>query len=232
MIYYKCVVNSQEQQDVNRNMIDRTRATSDIHADAAVISRARERVLTAAEQLFGEHGYKAVGLKDIADALGMRHASLYTHFPGGKEDLYCEVMERTFARHRQHLEQIGQTIAPPLRRQLRAVSDWLLSQPAVSTMRMMQSDMFAIAPERSKHLMDVAYQGLLAPIEHLVTSAYHRGEVRRTNTGMVAGMLLSSIEAVRSLRSIPGYGASDETPLDVHAYDIIDILIEGIERRP
>jgi AcrR family transcriptional regulator len=38
-------------------------------------SEARERVLAAAERLFAERGYAAVTLRDIAAAVGIRHAS-------------------------------------------------------------------------------------------------------------------------------------------------------------
>lgn len=52
----------------------------------------RENLLDTAEQLFTSRGYTAVTLKDIAKALGIKQASLYYHFPLGKEDLYVEVM--------------------------------------------------------------------------------------------------------------------------------------------
>ncbi|MBZ0309485.1 MAG: TetR/AcrR family transcriptional regulator, partial [Anaerolineae bacterium] len=52
-----------------------------------------------AEHLFAERGYTAVTLRDIAEAVGLRHASLYHHVPGGKEALFIEVTERTMKRH-------------------------------------------------------------------------------------------------------------------------------------
>ncbi len=46
----------------------------------------RQRVLDEAARLFREHGYAATTLGDIAEAAGLRTASLYYHF-GSKEDL-------------------------------------------------------------------------------------------------------------------------------------------------
>jgi AcrR family transcriptional regulator len=45
-----------------------------------------------AEHRLAARGYTSVTLKDIANQLGIKQASLYYHFPGGKENLYMEVM--------------------------------------------------------------------------------------------------------------------------------------------
>jgi len=47
----------------------------------------RDRILDVAEGLFQERGYTAVAMRDIAEAAGMRTASLYYHFPS-KEELF------------------------------------------------------------------------------------------------------------------------------------------------
>lgn len=51
----------------------------------------RERVLDAAARAFREHGYAATTLNDIADAAGLKTASLYYHF-SSKEELVEEVL--------------------------------------------------------------------------------------------------------------------------------------------
>ena len=51
-------------------------------ADPPVVAGSRrEEILIAATQLFAEHGYNAVGMRSIADAVGVRSSSLYHHFP-------------------------------------------------------------------------------------------------------------------------------------------------------
>lgn len=198
-----------------------------------VSSAARERALHAAEELFGSRGYNAVSLKDIASVLGIRHASLYTHFPGGKEDLYVEVMERALLRHREQLLHLVQESAPPLRQQLQAIIDWLLSQPPLHMMRMMQADMHVISPASAKRLSDTVYVALFVPIEQLIEAAYQRGEVRFVNAGLVAGLLFTALEALRSMREMPGYeesAAYKPCALQVQAYDVIDVLLDGIMR--
>jgi TetR/AcrR family transcriptional regulator, cholesterol catabolism regulator len=67
----------------------------------------RQRILDAAAKLFRAHGYAATALADIAEAAGMRTASLYYHF-ASKEDLVREMLRisagRTFAAARRAVE--------------------------------------------------------------------------------------------------------------------------------
>jgi AcrR family transcriptional regulator len=63
----------------------------------------RNRILDVAEMLFQERGYTAVAMRDIAEALGVRQASLYYYF-SNKEQLFVSVRERGFERHRVGLQ--------------------------------------------------------------------------------------------------------------------------------
>ncbi|GAA4915828.1 TetR family transcriptional regulator [Actinomycetospora succinea] len=49
----------------------------------------RTEIVTAAARIFADHGYAAVGMRDIADAIGIRGASLYHHFSAKEEILYA-----------------------------------------------------------------------------------------------------------------------------------------------
>ena len=63
-----------------------------------------QRVLDVAEVLFMDRGYNAITLRDIADELGIKQASLYYHFPAGKEQLFMAMAERLFERHQRGIE--------------------------------------------------------------------------------------------------------------------------------
>ena len=63
-----------------------------------------QRILDVAEALFMDRGYSAITLRDIADELGIKQASLYYHFPEGKEQIFVAMAERLFERHREGLE--------------------------------------------------------------------------------------------------------------------------------
>ncbi len=57
----------------------------------------RESLLDAAEALFSEHGYAAVGVREIADRAGANVASIKYHF-GSKRDLYIATVRRVMSR--------------------------------------------------------------------------------------------------------------------------------------
>jgi len=121
-------------------------------------SDARERVLDVAERLFHERGYKAVTMRDIADRLDIRQASLYYHAPGGKEELYAMVLERSMERHRQGLEAALMEAGPDLSDQLQAAAKWLLSQPPIHLSRILTSDLPTLSTEEVRErLRDLCY---------------------------------------------------------------------------
>jgi AcrR family transcriptional regulator len=53
----------------------------------------RDRILDAAERLFGQHGFPCTSLRQITDAAGVNLAAVNYHF-GSKEDLYKAVLLR------------------------------------------------------------------------------------------------------------------------------------------
>jgi len=60
----------------------------------AKISSAREDMLSAATELFRARGYEGVGIAELLEKAGAPRGSLYFHFPGGKEQIGAEVVER------------------------------------------------------------------------------------------------------------------------------------------
>jgi AcrR family transcriptional regulator len=59
-----------------------------------------ERLLVAAEHLFGEHSYRRTTVADICAAAGMATGSFYAHF-GSKSDIFVAVIRRINADLRQ-----------------------------------------------------------------------------------------------------------------------------------
>ncbi|MGW5269187.1 TetR/AcrR family transcriptional regulator [Rhodococcus sp. NPDC003994] len=63
--------------------------------DAAAVPRAvrtlrrKEDIASQAARIFARDGYANVGMRDIADAVGIRGASLYHHFPSKEEILFA-----------------------------------------------------------------------------------------------------------------------------------------------
>jgi AcrR family transcriptional regulator len=92
----------------------------------------REKILDVAEALFARRGYSGVGLREVADAVGLGKSSLFHHFRG-KSELYYEVLGRVLARIHARLDAVlaaGGGPAERLERWVDALIDALAEQPA------------------------------------------------------------------------------------------------------
>ncbi|MBC8159846.1 MAG: TetR/AcrR family transcriptional regulator [Roseiflexaceae bacterium] len=189
-------------------------------------SEARERVLVAAEYLFAEKGYGPVTLRQIGARAGLNHSSLYHHVPGGKEDLFVEVMERMFARHRAGITAALAQAAPDLRAQLYAVADWLLAQPPLDLVRMEYVDMPELQPAHVQRLSECAYEALQVPIEQALAEAQQHGAIALDDFALISGGLVGMIQSLYAVSEAVA-GKSRRSM----AHRLLDVLLDGLRPR-
>lgn len=187
---------------------------------------ARERILDAAQALFFERGYSAVRLRDVGEAVGMRHASLYYHVPGGKEQLFLEVMERSFRRHRAGLESAIAGAGTGLTARVRAVARWFGSQAPVDLPRMARGDMREIAPEHAVQLMRLAYDSLREPIVAALSEARAAGELAVDDLDFAA---MALVTLVQGAHAVPEPFRTE--PRERTAERLADMLLDGWRSR-
>ncbi|MFJ3284303.1 TetR/AcrR family transcriptional regulator [Streptomyces sp. NPDC086669] len=84
---------------------------------------ARERLLTAADELFYGEGVQTVGIDRVIEHAGVAKASLYNTF-GSKEGLVCAYLELRFERRKEHISRTLTRFRTP-REQLLGVFDAL-----------------------------------------------------------------------------------------------------------
>ena len=190
-------------------------------------SEARERLLDVAERLFQRRGLARVTMRDVAEAAGVRQASLYHHAPGGKAQLYREVFERMIAHHGRGLEAAIRAAGPQLRPRLRAVARWYGGQAPMHFLRMMTSDMPALGEVEAQALAGPAYAALMRPITEAFRDAARAGETRAVDPDLLAGSLLAILDGVAFAES-RAYGAQDRAAM---ADAMIDVLLDGLVDR-
>jgi len=195
--------------------------------DEPELTEAKQRVLDAAEDLFMEHGYAALTLRDLADRLDMRQASLYYHFPDGKEQLYVEMAQRAFQTHGEGMRQAIAEAGDDLRSQLHAVAHWFAQHRPINVMGMMHADLPALSRSRSRELARSAYESLFFPLRDAFIAAQRRGEARPLNPEMLAGFFLALLDGVTFSQTQP-VSLSREQMADA----AIDLMLEGIRLRP
>ena len=102
----------------------------------------REKILDVAEALFARRGYSGVGLREVADRVGLGKSSLFHHFRS-KAHLYSEVQTRVLERFRDRLDPVLDEVYPPMHRLVRAIEemiDSLAEQP--TTARLLLRSLF------------------------------------------------------------------------------------------
>lgn len=182
---------------------------------------ATERVLDVAERHFATRGYASVALKEIADDLGLKTASLYYHAPNGKEELYVAVMRRSLERHRAAL--IAALAGPPreLARRLEQMATWLMAQPPMNVLRMMQSDLPALRARHRRLLQDAVRRCLMAPVERAFSAAADAGLALRHPPRACAGVFWALAQALHAARTVSG------VPDAVLAAQAVDFALHG-----
>jgi len=191
------------------------------------ISESREHLLDAAEKLFMRKGYAATTLRDISAELGVSHASLYYHFPGGKESLFEAVTEKSVLQHGEGLRQAMIDGGLHLRERMLGAAAWLLSQAPMDLIRMAETDMPALPEAVARRLMELIYAKMLLPMTRAFEEARLSGEIEGgTDSGMVASALFGMIE---SLHAAPvAYVKKSKMEM---AGELISIVLKGIEYR-
>jgi AcrR family transcriptional regulator len=182
----------------------------------------RDAVLDAAEQLFAARGYTAVTLKHVAEKLSIKQASLYYHFPLGKEDLYVEVMLRHLEHRRTVVERLISQAEPTLRGCLLEVGIWLIQQLPLHAGRMVVSDLPELSPDKAAQLEASIYCCAFAPIESIFIQYRHQLKTQfQDSSGLIGGTFLCSLEALHTYKK---YGSKTDEEL---VSNIIDLLLTG-----
>ena len=181
----------------------------------------RTRVLECAERLFMERGFQAVKLRDIAAELGVRSASLYYHFPGGKLEMFLAVLDAAMDRFKLGLETAVREAEDGLEAELEAAARFFFSQPKIDFFRMLESDLDQIAPEQRGEVATKMHQSLQGPIMEAFRRAMRPGNVppgtptadaaqaRQTTSGtapapmpeLLAGSFLAIVQGIHHLRA-------------------------------
>jgi len=80
---------------------------------AADTPSSRDKILDVAEALFARRGFSGVGMREVADTVGLGKSSLFHHFRT-KTQLYFEMLDRVLGRIEERLTPVLASPAQPL----------------------------------------------------------------------------------------------------------------------
>ncbi len=187
-----------------------------------------EGIVAAAAELFARDGYHAVGMRDIAEALGIRGASLYHHY-SSKEEILFAVCRTVTA------EPVAQNLP-------------LLDAEGSPTSRLsalIRAHLRHLAARRVEYLVGLHELSALTPEHRASVHDHRRYYHRRVRDVIVAGTRsgefsvpdagLAALALLDTLNGIAGwYRAEGTRTLDKVAEGYVTLLVGGLlgARRP
>lgn len=179
----------------------------------------RARALRAADALLHEHGYLGVSMDSIADQVGIRKASLYHHFPHGKDQIMLEIGEHWLDKFKHGFQsafQAGSTV----RERLEAIAAFVF-QDTRQTNRVLQNTIPHLPLEHQQTLGAGFYLHIFGMTHKVFEIGVKTGELKPHDTRF-------SSFAFLSLLSELGAPEHQATWLDLPSR-VTSILLDGLK---
>ncbi len=150
----------------------------------------RDKVLSAAVQLFAEYGYHAAPLRDIAHIAGIQAASIYYHY-ANKQALLVEIMETYMRQLNSNLERILRKQTSPVERLHEAVANHIrLHTTYKAEFFIIDTEIRALEGENRQYILSMRdqYESLLQELlrEGMEQHVFRPGDVKVTSYAIIA----------------------------------------------
>ncbi len=137
----------------------------------AIRPRRPAQIAAAAARFFAEQGYHTVGMREIAEAVGMRGASLYNHFSAKEQILYAIALGMTRVPVDEHLPLLDAE-----------------GSPASRLTALLHAHIRHLAEHRVEHLVALREMAALTPEHRAEIADYRRYYQRRVRDVIAAGV--------------------------------------------
>jgi len=186
----------------------------------ATRSSTRERVLQAADRLWGERGVHGASLDDIAREADVTKPTVYYYFPD-KSALFTAVVCSV-------LEQHGAGLKTAARRGGRA-RDRLVSALAFlidarcSGPRLLRDGGVTLTVDQTSQARSAFFRHFFAPLQQILEEGIRAGELRQLDTAFAAQSLLNLLDPWTGRDPLPGGRTAQQL-----ATDIVGLVVDGI----
>jgi TetR/AcrR family transcriptional regulator, cholesterol catabolism regulator len=143
----------------------------------------KERIIKEAQRLYHEGGYNHMALDKISGTLNVTRPALYHHFPGGKEQLFREMIEHLID---QRVKELSASIqkGTSTREKFENMIWTIINNPMMDIRRMLANEM-AEFQEETKALLWQKLAQLRGLVMGVMESAVEKGEFRAQNLNLV-----------------------------------------------
>jgi AcrR family transcriptional regulator len=178
----------------------------------------RALALRAARELLHQYGYLGVSMDAVAAQVKVRKASLYHHFPEGKEQLVLLIADQAI---REGGEGIAQAISAHhlARQRLIAVATHIFSG-TVQIGRVLRDALRFMPEQHQRRVYDQFYRKHYLQILSVMQEGVTSGELRPHDTGRSAWAFLDLVSEL---------GSGGEAPRDAElAAWIVGLMLDGL----
>lgn len=193
-----------------------------METDRTTESESRNRILQAAYPLFVQHGYKAVSMQQVADAVAINKATLYHHFRN-KDAMFLAVVQVAMRQTRQEVATVVQAGGGAREQLVRIACRLFQSQ---------QSDLGRLMSDVHEHLpMDARLSVMkdrTAPwdlYDQVFAAAVTSGDLPDIDVGAATNMFIGLVYGQSWANKI---GRIESPPDETLARYLVDVLFEGL----
>jgi TetR/AcrR family transcriptional regulator len=164
----------------------------------SVPASSRDKILDVAEALFARRGYAGVGLREVAEQVGLGKSSLFHHFPS-KADLYLSVLRRVFERIDERVRPSVEGAGGPAERLDRGVDaliDALAEHPTTARLLLrglFEDDDLPLQANAALAETERALERVLGRVHRLLREGEETGAFRAAAPGHVLQTLIGAI---------------------------------------
>ena len=180
----------------------------------------RERVIQAADRLWGERGVHGASLDDIARDASVTKPTVYYYFPD-KSALFTAVVCSV-------LEEHGSGLKTAARRGGRA-RDRLVSALAFlvgarcSGPRLLRDGGVTLTVDQTSQARSAFFRHFFAPLQQILDEGVSAGELRQLDTAFATQSLLNLLDPWTGREPLPGGRSPNQL-----ATDIVGLVVDGI----
>ncbi|HEY6959224.1 MAG TPA: TetR/AcrR family transcriptional regulator [Candidatus Limnocylindria bacterium] len=180
----------------------------------------RERVLQAADRLWGERGVHGASLEDIAREADVTKPTVYYYFPD-KSALFTAVVCSVLEEHGSGLKTAARRGARSRDRLVSALA--FLVGARCSGPRLLRDGGVTLTTDQTSQARSAFFRHFFAPLQQILEEGVRAGELRQLDTAFAAQALLNLLDPWTGRDPLPG----GRTPQQL-ATDIVGLVVDGI----
>jgi AcrR family transcriptional regulator len=179
----------------------------------------RARALEAADVLLHEHGYLGVSMDAIAENIGIRKASLYHHFPEGKDQIMLEIANKHIELNKIGLQDAFNT-GKTVREQLEAMAAFIFKDTR-RTHRVLEDTIRFLSNEHQQALGAGFYDHIFGNVHRVFETGVKTGALKPHDTRFSTFAFLSLLSEMNAVEH-------QRTWIDLPSR-VTDILLSGLK---